>query len=67
MTDNVITSKEVVVVLITFIAAQIVKATGIEIPITPEQIYATGLALAGIVRVLWTKDSITRIFPQGWI
>jgi len=67
MADNVITSKEVLIVLITFIVAQIVKATGVEIPITAEQIYMTGLAIAGIIRVLWTKDSITRIFPKGWI
>ena len=67
MADNVVTSKEVLTVLITFIVAQIVKTTGVEVPITAEQIYMTGLALAGIIRVLWTKESIRRIFPQGWI
>lgn len=67
MADNVVTSKEVLTVIITFIVAQIVKTTGVEVPITAEQIYMTGLALAGIIRVLWTKESIGRIFPQGWI
>lgn len=67
MADNVVTSKEVLTVIITFIVAQIVKATGVEVPITAEQIYMTGLAIAGIIRVLWTKESIRRIFPQGWI
>jgi len=67
MTDNVVTSKEVLTVIITFIVAQIVKTTGVEVPITAEQIYMTGLALAGIIRVLWTNESIRRIFPQGWI
>lgn len=67
MADNVVTSKEVLTVIITFIVAQIVKTTGVEVPITAEQIYMTGLALAGIIRVLWTNESIRRIFPKGWI
>ena len=64
MGDAVLGSKEIAIFAITVILQQSLKATGIDFPLTPEQIYAAGLALMAIVRVFWTEGKITSFLPK---
>jgi len=64
MSDSVLGSKEIAIFAITVILQQSLKATGIDFPLTPEQIYASGLAIMAIVRVLWTDGKITSFLPK---
>ena len=64
MGDAVLGSREIAIFAITVILQQSLKATGIDFPLTPEQIYAAGLALMAIVRVFWTSEKITSILPK---
>ena len=64
MTDSVIGSKEVAIAAITFVLANAVQYTGIEFPMTPDQIYGMGIALMAMVRIFWTKGNITSILPK---
>ena len=64
MSDSLIGSKEVAVVVIGFVIGKALELTGIPFPLTPEQIYEAFLAAAGIVRVLWTSGKITSILPK---
>jgi len=54
-------SKELWLGLIAIILGLIVENTGVEFPLTPEQIYATGIAIIVIVRGLFTQEKIDRI------
>lgn len=64
MGESVIGSKEVAIAIITFILANVVQTTGIQFPLTPEQIYGAGVALMAIVRVLWTQSKIESLLPK---
>lgn len=64
MGSAIIGSKEVAIAILTFILGNVVAATGVEFPLTPEQIYSTGLAIMAIVRILWTNEKITKIIPE---
>ena len=64
MGNALVTSKEVIVVLISFILGAVVDITGITFPLTPDQIYAAGLALVGIIRVIWTEGKISNFLPK---
>lgn len=64
MSDSVIGSKEVAIVIIGFAIGKALEMTGIAFPLTPDQIYQAGLALAGIVRVFWTSGKITSFMPK---
>ncbi len=61
MSENVIGSKEVAIAIITFVLANLGRITSVEFPLSPEQIYASGIALMAMVRILWTSEKIQRI------
>ena len=64
MSDSIIGSKEIAIFAITVLLQQAVQLTGIAFPLSPEQIYAAGLALMAIVRVLMTDGKITSFLPK---
>ena len=64
MADSVIGSKEIAMAVITFVLANVVKSTGIDFPLTPDQIYAGGLAATAMIRVFWTSGKIQGLLPK---
>ena len=64
MTEAAIKSKEIIVAIIAFAIGMIVDFTGIAFPLTPEQIYAAGVAGMAIIRVFWTEGKITSVLPR---
>lgn len=62
MAESVIGSKEVAIAILTFVLANLGQLTGIEFPLTPEQVYGAGLALIAMVRVFWTSGKIQSFF-----
>jgi hypothetical protein len=64
MTESVIGSKEIAIFVITVLIQQAVALTGAPFPLDPAQIYAIGLALMAIVRVIWTSGKIQSILPK---
>ena len=54
-------SKELWIGIITLALGMIVENTGVQFPLTSEQIYATGVAIMMIVRGLLTQEKIDRI------
>jgi hypothetical protein len=64
MTDSVIGSKEVAIAVITFMLANVVQMTGVQFPLTPDQIYGAGIALLAMVRVFMTDGKITSFMPK---
>jgi hypothetical protein len=64
MAESVIRSKEVAIAIISYVLALVVQTTGIDFPLTPEQIFATGMAIMAMVRVFWTSGKIQSIFPK---
>ena len=62
MAESVIGSKEVAIAILTFVLANLGQLTGIEFPLTPEQVYGAGLALMAMVRVFWTSGKIQSFF-----
>jgi len=54
-------SKELWIGAITVVSGLIVENTGVQFPLTSEQVYATGVAIMMIVRALFTQDKIDRI------
>jgi len=57
-------SKELWLGLIAIILGLIVENTGVEFPLTPEQIYATGIAIIVIVRGLFTQEKLTEYYKR---
>jgi hypothetical protein len=64
MAESVIGSKEVAIAIISYALVLLGKSTGIDFPLTPEQIFATGIAVIAMVRVLWTSEKIQSILPK---
>jgi hypothetical protein len=64
MAESVIGSKEIAIFVITVLIQQAVALTGAPFPLDPAQIYATGLTLMAIVRVIWTSGKIQSILPK---
>lgn len=64
MADSVIGSKEVAIAILTFLLANLVKSTGIEFPLSPEQVYLSGISLMAMVRVFWTSGKIQSLIPK---
>ena len=64
MSDSVLGSKEVAIAIITFVIANVVQYSGVQFPLTPEQIYGAGVALLAIVRVFMTDGKITSFLPK---
>ena len=62
MAESVIGSKEVAIAIISYALVLLGKITGIDFPLTPEQIFATGIAVMAMVRVLWTSEKIQSFF-----
>jgi hypothetical protein len=62
MAESFIGSKEVAIAILTFVLANLGQLTGVEFPLTPEQIYGAGLALMAMVRVFWTSGKIQSFF-----
>ncbi len=63
MGKALIASKEIWIGVITVALGLIVENTGIQFPLTPEQIYAAGVALIVIIRSLFTQEKIDRVLP----
>ena len=64
MAESVIGSKEIAIFVITVALQQAVSLTGAAFPLSPEQIYAAGVAAMAIVRVFWTEGKITSVLPR---
>lgn len=64
MADSLIGSKEVAIAFITFAIANLVQYTGVAFPLTPDQIYLTGVALMAMIRIFVTDGKITTLFPK---
>jgi hypothetical protein len=62
MAESVIGSKEVAIAILTFVLANLGQLTGVEFPLTPDQVYGAGLALMAMVRVFWTSGKIQSFF-----
>ena len=62
MADSIIGSKEVAVAIIAYVLGLAVQFTGVAFPLSPEQIFASGVALMAIVRVFWTSGKIQSIW-----
>ncbi len=65
MAESVIGSKEIAIAVITFVLANIASVTGTALPLTSEQIYASGLILMGLVRTFWTSGKIQSFLPKS--
>lgn len=63
MGKALVMSKELWIGVITVALGLIVENTGVQFPLTPEQIYATGVALMVIIRSLFTQEKIDRVLP----
>ncbi len=63
MGKALVASKEIWIGVITVALGLIVENTGVQFPLTPEQIYATGVALMVIIRSLFTQEKIDRVLP----
>lgn len=61
---SVIGSKEVAIAVLTFLLANLVQVTGIEFPLSPEQVYSAGIAAMAMVRVFWTSGKIQSLLPK---
>jgi len=61
MGKSLVMSKELWIGVITVALGLIVENTGVQFPLTSEQIYATGVAIMMIVRALFTQEKIDRI------
>ncbi len=61
MGKSLVMSKELWIGIITVALGLVVENTGIEFPLTSEQIYAAGVAIIMIVRALFTQEKIDRI------
>lgn len=64
MANSVIGSKEVAIAILTFLLANLVKSTGIEFPLTPEQVYLAGISLMTMIRIFWTSGKIQSLMPK---
>ena len=64
MSKSLFGSKEIIIAIITFALANIVELTGVQSPVTPEQIYEIGIFAMAVVRYFWTEGKIESIFPQ---
>lgn len=64
MGNSVVGSKEVIVIFIAFVLAEVVKQTGIAFPLDANQIYEAGLAIAAVIRIFWTQGKITSFLPK---
>jgi hypothetical protein len=64
MAESVIGSKEVAIAIITFVLANLGQLTGVEFPLTPDQIYGAGIALMLMARIFWTSGKIQSILPK---
>ena len=64
MSDNVVTSTTVWIGFITAILLAVKYSTGIDFPLSPEQILGAALALVEIVRVFKTDKKIVSILPK---
>lgn len=64
MAESVIGSKEVAIAILTFIVANLGQATGVEFPLSPDQIYAAGIAVMAMVRIFWTSGKIQSLLPK---
>jgi len=61
MGKSLVMSKELWIGIITVALGLVVENTGVQFPLTPEQIYATGVAVMMIVRAVFTQEKIDRI------
>ena len=64
MAESVIGSKEIAIFVITVALQQAVSLTGAAFPLSPEQIYAAGLSMMAIARVVWTEGKIQSVLPK---
>ena len=64
MAESVIGSKEIAIFAITVLLQHAVAFTGVEFPLSPEQIYAAGLSLMAIVRIAFTEGKIEGFLPK---
>ena len=64
MADSVIGSKEVLLAIISYALVLIAQYSGIQFPLTPEQILGAGVAAMAIVRVFWTSGKIQSFLPK---
>ena len=64
MAESVIGSKEVAIAILTFVLANLGQLTGVEFPLSPDQIYGAGLAIMAMVRIFWTSGKIQSILPK---
>lgn len=60
---SLVMSKELWIGAITVALGLIVENTGVQFPLTSEQIYAAGVAIMMIVRALFTQEKINKILP----
>ncbi len=65
MSESIIGSKEVAVIAIAFVIGKSVEMTGVSFPLTADQVYQAGLAIAGIIRILWTQGKISSLLPKN--
>jgi hypothetical protein len=63
MGKALVMSKELWIGIITVALGIVVENTGVQFPLTPEQIYAAGVAIIVIVRGLFTQEKIDRVLP----
>lgn len=63
MGKSLVMSKELWIGIITVALGLVVENTGVQFPLTPEQIYATGVAVMMIVRAVFTQEKIDRVLP----
>ena len=63
---NIITSKEVVLGVITLVLSKLVAYAGMASPITPAEIMQVGLFVMIGIRVFLTQEKITGVLPH-WI
>jgi len=61
MGKSLVMSKELWIGVITVALGLIVENTGVQFPLTSEQIYAAGVATMMIVRALFTQEKINKI------
>jgi hypothetical protein len=64
MAESVVGSKEVALAVIALALANIVQYTGIQFPLTPDQIYGAGISGLAILRIFFTNSKITSLLPQ---
>ena len=65
MAESVIGSKEVIVAILSYVLVLVTQSTGVDFPLTPEQILGAGVALMTIIRVFWTSGKIQSLLPKG--